>query len=123
MNGWAAGSTMRSSMIATSKRAGAPARAAVAAAMESTVVSCTRSPASMLAIERCTSGLSSQSSTLASRVSGSSARACPLPWRERMNGSSKWKRLPLPGVLSTAISPPIRRTSSRQIASPRPVPP
>ena len=36
---------------------------------------------------------------------------------------SKKKRLPLPGVLSTWILPPINRTRSRAIANPKPVPP
>ncbi len=35
----------------------------------------------------------------------------------------KWKRLPVPQVLSTSISPPINRTRCRLMASPRPVPP
>ena len=33
------------------------------------------------------------------------------------------KQLPWPGVLSTPMLPPIRATISRQMASPRPVPP
>ena len=35
----------------------------------------------------------------------------------------KWKAVPLPGVLSTQIRPPIRSTRRAAMASPNPVPP
>ncbi len=39
-----------------------------------------------------------------------------------LSGSSTQNRLPLPGSLSTPISPPMARVYSRQIDNPIPVP-
>ena len=50
--------------------------------------------------------------------SGRRGRRCPASSR-----TENQKRLPLPWVLSTPISPPMALTSCLQMASPRPVPP
>ena len=41
----------------------------------------------------------------------------------RPNWATKWKRLPLPGSLSSQSRPPISSTSCAEIVRPRPVPP
>ena len=51
------------------------------------------------------------------------AAATALRPARRRRGSTSVKVLPAPGVLSSSISPPSSRASSREIDSPRPVPP
>jgi len=55
-----------------------------------------------------------------SAAGSSGARGTWLPTR---NGTTKWKVLPVPSVLSTSISPPILDTMPEAIESPSPVPP
>lgn len=66
----------------------------------------------------------SLSSTTSARVPAKSTEGAGVASASaRSTGTVNQKRLPLPGVLSTPILPPISCTSSFEIARPRPVPP
>ena len=73
-------------------------------------------------------GLSSTTSTrrpggIATSASSTGVATAPAGIAATTNGSVNPKVAPRPGSLSTASVPPMRWTSSRAMASPRPVPP